>query len=189
MMPMQSTRAFVGIDLDSETREKLLTIQRDRLKIDQFPSVKPVDPCIAHITLSFLGNITSSKLSAITEALSSISYHPFYVTLRGIGVFPSMKRIRVIHVGLSDSEDMKTLHDLIVEALKGMQGPDKKFDPHITLGRVKRNVPTELNMLAATIAPLSTSVVGYLNVSSFQLKRSTLTPNGPIYDTLEEFRL
>jgi 2'-5' RNA ligase len=100
-----------------------------------------------------------------------------------------MKRIRVIHVGLSDSEDMKTLHDLIVEALKGMQGPDKKFDPHITLGRVKRNVPTELNMLAATIAPLSTSVVGYLNVSSFQLKRSTLTPNGPIYDTLEEFRL
>jgi 2'-5' RNA ligase len=189
MMPMQSIRAFIGIDPDNETREELLTIQRDKLKIDQFSSVKAVDPRIAHITLSFLGNITSSELSAITEALGSISFHPFCVTLSGIGVFPSMKKIRVIHVGLSDSEDMRTLHELIVEALKGRHGPDKKFDPHITLGRVKRTIPAELKLLAATIAPLSTSFVGYLNVSSFQLKRSTLTPKGPIYDTLEEFRL
>jgi 2'-5' RNA ligase len=101
-----------------------------------------------------------------------------------------MKKIRVIHVGLSDSEDIKTLHELIDEALKGGHKPDKKkFDPHITLGRVKRTIPNELSLLAATIAPLSTSFVGQLNVSSFQLKKSTLTPTGPIYDTLEEFRL
>jgi RNA 2',3'-cyclic 3'-phosphodiesterase len=190
MMPTNSIRAFIGIDLDSKTREGLLAVQHDKLKIDQFSSVKAVDPQIAHITLSFLGNKTSSELSLIVEALRSVSFHPFCVTLCGIGVFPNMKKIRVIHVGLSDSKDIKTLYDLIVEAMKGKHKPDnRKFDPHITLGRVKRTIPEELSLLAAIIAPLSTLFVGQLNVSSFQLKKSTLTPKGPIYDTLEEFRL
>lgn len=189
-MPVQSVRAFIGIDLDNDIRERLLAIQRDKLKMDQFSSVKAVDPRIAHITLSFLGDKTSFELSAITEALRSISFHPFCVTLCGVGVFPNMKNIRVVHVGLSDSEDVKTLHEQIVEALKGRHEPDKrKFDPHITLGRVKRRIPEELNLLAAAIAPLSASFIGHLYVSGFQLKRSTLTPKGPIYDTLEEFRL
>jgi RNA 2',3'-cyclic 3'-phosphodiesterase len=190
MMPTNSVRAFIGIDLDGKTRERLRAIQRDKLKIDQFSSVKAVDPRIAHITLSFLGNKTSSELTFIAETLSSISFHPFCLTLCGIGVFPNMKRIRVIHVGMSDSKNTKTLYELIREALKGKHEPDKKkFDPHITLGRVKRIVPAELMLLAAAIAPLSNLFVGQLNISSFQLKKSTLTPTGPIYDTLEEFRL
>jgi 2'-5' RNA ligase len=190
MMPTHSTRAFIAIDLDSETRERLLAIQRDKLQLDRFSSVKAVDPGIAHITLSFLGNKTSAELSAIVEALRSISFHSFCITFCGIGVFPNMKKIRVIHVGLSDSSDIKTLHELILAALKGKHKPDKKkFDPHITLGRVKRTMPEELTLLAATIPPLSTLFVSQLNISSFQLKKSTLTPTGPIYDTLEEFRL
>ncbi len=88
MMPSHSIRAFIGIDLDSETRKRLVAIQRDKLKLDQFSSVKTVDPRIAHITLSFLGNKTSSELSLIIEALRSISFHPFCLTLCGIGVFP-----------------------------------------------------------------------------------------------------
>jgi RNA 2',3'-cyclic 3'-phosphodiesterase len=190
MMPTSSVRAFIGIDLDGKTRERLRAIQRDKLKIDQFSSIKAVDPRIAHITLSFLGNKTSSELTFIAETLSSISFHPFCLTLCCIGVFPNMKRIRVIHVGMSDSKNTKTLYELIREALKGKHEPDKKkFDPHITLGRVKRIVPAELMLLAAAIAPLSNLFVGQLNISSFQLKKSTLTPTGPIYDTLEEFRL
>jgi len=189
-MPTDSVRAFIGIDLDSKTRERLLAVQRDKLKMDQFSSVKAVDPGIAHITLSFLGNKTSPELSVIVEALRSISFHQFCVTLCGIGVFPNMNKIRVIHVGMRDSKEIKTLHELVVEALKGRHKPDNtKFDPHITLGRVKRAIPNELTLLAATIAPLSTSFVGQLNISSFQLKKSTLTPMGPIYNTLEEFRL
>jgi 2'-5' RNA ligase len=189
-MAVQSIRAFVGIDLDDEIRENLLAIQRDKLKMDQFSSIKAVDPRIAHITLSFLGNKTSVELSAIADALRSISFHPFCVTLCGVGVFPNLKNIRVVHIGLSDAEDVKALYDQIVKALKGRHEPEKrKFDPHITLGRVKRRIPEELSLLAATIAPLSATFVGHLNVAAFQLKRSTLTPKGPIYDTLEEFRL
>lgn len=190
MMPTNSIRAFIGIDLDSKTRERLHAIQSYLLKIDQFSSVKAVDPGIAHITLTFLGNKTSSEISLIVDALRSISFQPFCLTLCGISVFPNMKKIRVIHVGSSDSKDIKILHELIVEALKGKHKPgNKQFDPHITLGRIKRTVPKELELLASTITPLSTLFVGQLNVSSFQLKKSTLTPTGPVYDTLEEFVL
>jgi 2'-5' RNA ligase len=186
---MQSVRAFIAIDPDNETRQRLLMIQRERLKIHQFSSVKLVDPLAAHITLSFLGNITPFELSAIRDALRSVSFHPFCVTLNGIGAFPNIKKMRVIHVGLSDSADLKRLHELVVESLRGVHNAEKRFDPHITLGRVKRAVPSEMKDLAKVMAPLSTLFVGRLSVSSFQLKKSTLTPNGPIYDTLEEFKL
>jgi RNA 2',3'-cyclic 3'-phosphodiesterase len=186
---MQSVRAFIAIDPDNEIRQRLLTIQRETLEMHQFSSVKVVHPLATHITLSFFGNITPPELSTIRDALRSVSFHPFCVTLNGIGAFPNMRKMRVIHVGLSDSADLKRLHQLIVESLTGVHAAEKRFDPHITIGRVKRAIPSEMKDLANLMAPLSTLFVGRLNVSSFQLKKSTLTPNGPIYDTLEEFKL
>jgi 2'-5' RNA ligase len=189
MMDVQSIRAFVGIDIDNETREKLLAIQRDYLKLHQLSSVKAIDPQTVHITLDFLGYLTPIELTTVRAALSSISFHPFSVMLCGIGVFPTAKNIRIVYVGLSDFDDLKALHTLVTKTLQSGRASTKKFDPHITLGRVKRMVPGELQQLASIIASLSTSYFGRLDVSSFQLKRSTLTPNGPIYKTVEEFRL
>lgn len=84
----------------------------------------------------------------------------------------------------------KRYMQLILKALKGKHKPGKrKFDPHITIGRVKRIIPEELAVLTVAITPLSTSFIGQLNVTSFQLKKSTLTSTGPIYETLGEFRL
>ena len=189
MMCMQSVRVFIAIDPDNETRQRLLTIQRESLKMREFSSVKVVDPFAMHVTLSFLGNIAPPELLNIRDALRSVSFHPFCVTLNGIGAFPNTRRMRVIHVGLSDSADLKRLHKLIVESLRGAYASEKEFDPHITLGRVKRAIPSEMKDLANLMAPLSSLFVGRLNVSSFLLKQSTLTPNGPVYDTLEEFKL
>lgn len=189
MMNAQSIRAFVGIDIDNETRERLLAIQRDCLKLHQFSSIKAVDAQTVHITLDFLGYLAPIELATVCVALGSISFHPFSVTLCGIGVFPSAKKMRVVYAGLSDFDDLNTLHTLVAKALRSKRTSNKRFDPHITLGRVKRAIPGELKQLAANIAPLSTSYIGRLDVSSFQLKRSTLTPNGPIYSTVEEFRL
>ena len=186
---MESIRAFVGIDLDNNTREVLGKIQLDSLKMNEFSSVKLVDPQLAHITLSFLGNKTRSELASISSALRAVSFHPFCVLLYGVGVFPSMKKMRVIHVKLSKSEDLKALYGRVGKALENEREHDKKFDPHITLGRVKRYAPAEVDQLATRIAPFSSSYFGRFNVDSFQLKKSTLTRTGPIYDTLEEFLL
>ena len=186
---MQSVRAFIAIDPDNETRERLLTIQRETLKMHLFSSVRVVHPLAMHITLSFLGNTTPPQLSTICDALRSVSFHPFCLTLNGIGAFPNLKKMRVIHVGLSDSADLRRLHQLIVESLRGTYTTEKRFDPHITIGRVKRATPSEMKDLTNVMTPLSTLFVGRFSVSCFQLKKSTLTPAGPIYDTLEEFKL
>jgi RNA 2',3'-cyclic 3'-phosphodiesterase len=189
MMNARSIRAFVGIDIDIETRKKLLAIQRDCLKLHQLSSVKAVDPQTVHITLDFLGYITPTELTTVSAALSSIAFHPFFVTLCGIGVFPSAKKMRIVYVGLNDFDDLKALYTQVTKTLQSGRASNTRFAPHITLGRVKRTIPDELKQLAAYIAPLSASYFGRLDVSSFQLKRSTLTPNGPIYETVEEFKL
>jgi 2'-5' RNA ligase len=189
MMDAKSIRAFIGIDVDNETQETLLAIQRDCLKLHQFSSVKTVDAQTVHITLDFLGYLTANELATVGAALSSISFHPFSVTLCGVGVFPSAQKIRVVYVGLTDYDDLKALHALIIKTIQSRRTSSRKFDPHMTLARVKRAIPSELKQLAANIVPLSTYYFGRFDVSSFQLKRSTLTPNGPIYSTVEEFRL
>jgi 2'-5' RNA ligase len=189
MMDAKSIRAFIGIDIDNETRETLLAIQRDCLKLHQFSSVKTVDARTVHITLDFLGYLTANELTTVGAALSSISFHPFSATLCGVGVFPSAKKMRVVYAGLTDYDDLKALHTLVTKTLQSRRTSNRKFDPHITLARVKRAIPSELKQLAANIAPLSTYYFGRLDVSSFQLKRSTLTADGPIYTTIEEFRL
>ena len=189
MMSMQSIRSFIGIDFDENTKAAFLKIQREKLKLHEFTSVKVVNPGTAHITLSFLGQIGLSEASRLSEALRSISYHPFCVTFRGVDVFPNKRRMRVIYIGILPSEDLKELYGLLTAALPKKYFPDRRFDPHVTVGRVKRFVPSELNALAHTVSALSTYHVGRFNVSAFQLKKSTLTPKGPIYETLEEFRL
>ena len=189
MMSMQSIRSFIGIDFDDNTKAAFLKIQREMLKLHEFTSVRVVSPGTAHITLSFLGHVKLSEASRISEVLRSISYHPFCITFRGVDVFPNKRKMRVIYIGILPSKDLKELYGLLATALPKRYFPDRRFDPHVTVGRVKRFVPSEQNALADTISALSTYHVGRFNVSAFQLKKSTLTSKGPIYETLEEFKL
>jgi len=58
--------------------------------------------------------------------------------------------------------------------------PDKKFKPHVTIFRVKNKIED----LSSKLEKFSSCYFGKQTVSEIKLKKSELTPNGPIYTDL-----
>jgi 2'-5' RNA ligase len=86
--------------------------------------------------------------------------------------------------------ELKSIHSGIEKAL-GNEGfpPDPRFHPHITIGRVKKIEPAGRIELAERIEGLKDFKVGDFTAESFELMKSTLTPEGPIYEVLKSFKL
>jgi 2'-5' RNA ligase len=105
-----------------------------------------------------------------------------------MGAFPG-KSVRVVWLGLQGN--FEELQKQVEEALIpfGFESEERKFTPHLTLGRVARPNPETSKLISAKISKLSEIQIGEFTVDRFHLKKSTLTPGGPIYEDLTEFAL
>jgi 2'-5' RNA ligase len=95
----------------------------------------------------------------------------------------------VLWLGLEG--DFQELHRGIEKALEplGFSPEERGFSPHVTLGRVgSPNVETS-RQIQSRMSELSGLDLGGFTVDRFYLKKSTLTPGGPIYEDLAEFPL
>ena len=64
----------------------------------------------------------------------------------------------------------------------GYRPEKKKFTPHATIARVR--FIKDAGELANNLEELVNQPIGSMTVSKFNMKKSTLTPSGPIYETL-----
>ncbi len=62
-----------------------------------------------------------------------------------------------------------------------------RFKPHLTIGRVKS--PRNKDKLAEIITTMKDKEIDMIRVDRVLLKKSVLTPKGPIYTTLREVML
>lgn len=177
-------RCFVAVDLPHEMREPIGRLQ-GRIATDGLRLVRPE---LVHVTLKFLGDVPEARIEEIVRALRTVRAEPFQARVRGMGAFPG-RTIRVVWLGLEG--DFEQLYERIEEALSplGFEREVRGFSPHVTLGRVGRPGPRTNRLLAERIAALSEIELGSFTVSSFSLKRSTLTSGGPVYEELAIFHL
>ena len=142
---METIRSFIAIDLPDEIRTELGELQKS-LKAGPQNYVKWVSPDSIHLTLKFLGDIAPDKIEAITGAIreSVENIPPFVLQIKGLGVFPNLKRIQIIWVGLTGNlESLQRIQKNIEENLAIIDYPEetREFTPHLTLGRVRFQPP------------------------------------------------
>ena len=102
--------------------------------------------------------------------------------------FPNNKRIKVIWVGIDEDSIIKDLHDkLDKEFVRLGFDKDKRFSTHLTIGRMKSAKGKD--KVKSTIEEFSDVEIGEMEVDHITLKKSTLTPAGPIYEDLKIFEL
>jgi len=144
-----------------------------------------VKPGSIHITLKFLGEIDEKTLARVKEALARIRFEPFEISVCGVMGNPASAP-RVIWCEVRDGGGCRRLFELVEEALGplGIPGERRAYTPHATLARVKRFDPSLLPILK----DLAAEEFGSCPVSSIRLKKSTLTPQGPVYEDLLEVR-
>ena len=140
-----------------------------------------------HLTLRFLGEIPQSTVEGVKEALDSLRFSPFEVEFSGLGAFPSLKRINVVWVGIKRGEEQLNgiFHQLEPKLRQmGMPPDNKGFNPHLTIARAKSGLNRAA--LADYVASMQNQEFGTMPVRAVRLKKSTLTPKGPIYTMLHE---
>jgi 2'-5' RNA ligase len=179
-------RAFLSVDIDDAAL--LSRINHIQQKLDlQAAKIKLVERENIHFTLRFFGDTPVSKLELIHTELSKIQFAPFTIEIAGVGAFPSIKRPRVVWVGLTQNAnrmiDLKRKIDDYLGNL-GYSRERKKYHAHATFARV-RAVRNREHMIA-NLESLADEPVGMMAVSNFRMTKSTLTSSGPIYETLWE---
>ncbi|MFQ5975398.1 MAG: RNA 2',3'-cyclic phosphodiesterase [Candidatus Hydrothermarchaeales archaeon] len=179
-------RSFIAIEM----QDKRIGEIQDQLRRAN-ADIKFVEPENLHFTLKFLGEIREDLVDKIHKIMeeSFKGIEGFEVNLKRVGVFPHLRHIRVVWVGMEDNKELliKMQKKLDENILKLGFKREKRFEPHLTIGRVKS--ARNKDKLAEIISSMNDIEVGKITVDKVLLKKSILTPKGPIYTTLREVKL
>ena len=181
------TRCFLAFDLENnEILRKLVNVQKLISKTGA--NLKIIKQQNLHLTLRFLGNITTDLVEKVSVKMQKIEFNPFSIELKGIGVFPNLYSPRVIWVGIVEgTKKMNNIFDQIEVQLRELGfNPDYKgFSPHLTLARVKYGKNND--QLTTFLKNYVEYRIGAVNLNCIQLKKSELMPTGPFYTTIKTF--
>ena len=186
---MKKIRTFVAIEMPEDVRQGFKEVQATLRQADAH--VKWVEPHNIHLTLKFLGDIGEDQLERLFQGVveAAQEFSPFQISLSRLGGFPNLKRPRVIWIGIEEGKEnlsqlQKKLEDSICQ--QGFSREDRKFSPHLTIGRVKspRGVDDLVTIIKET--PFESHSIGMRDVV---VMKSTLTPEGPIYTPLKKIGL
>ena len=190
---MDTIRTFIAINLSPEIKkelDKIISI----LKSQNPAPVKWVDVESIHLTLKFLGDIASDRVTEVLNALKSglDGIPSFQIHIAGLGVFPNPNRTQVVWAGITGDKDLlgqlQKNVEITMEKL-GFSGENRKFNPHITLARVRDHATPDSRKRLGTLITGTRYSGSTLRVNSVDLMKSQLTRQGAQYTCLGSIRL
>ncbi len=185
---MEKVRSFIAIELPEDLKTELGRLQA-KLKIDR-PRIKWVSPDGIHLTLKFLGDVDTSQVAGIIQAMTEAvrGINPFDLNIGPLGMFPNPQRVQVVWIGLDGELDTlgSLYHNLEVRmAMVGFPQEKREFKPHLTLARIGDEVlPDDRKHFGNFVASSKADIVYTLKAKGLSLMKSQLTPRGAIYTRL-----
>ena len=142
-----------------------------------------------HLTLRFLGDIEKEDIKAIIRAMktTAATCEPFTLSAQGVGVFPGIKKARVIWAGVRGQvSQLQTLQKTLGSNLQseGFMGDKKRFFPHFTLGRFKG--PVDSPKLEKIMQDFQQCTSDDCLITSMVLYKSDLRPSSAVHTPLFE---
>lgn len=179
-------RLFVALSISAAVGEALSAPLAELRRAD--PTTRWVNPANLHVTLKFIGQVATEKLSSIEDALTGVSvFRPFDIEFRGLGFFPNDRRPAVIWAGIATPPELAALATRIDEVVSscGIPRETRPFAPHLTLARFKE--PRLSEALRTQATRFNDCFFAKQSVSEFQLMESKLKSSGAEYTTLRSF--
>jgi len=178
-------RTFLALDLEDSILDALREVARQLDSPDA--RLRWVARDNLHVTLHFLGDVADEAISGVCDAVADAAGRvaAFDFDVRGIACMPPRGRVRMIWANVLDRDGrMGVLHELLRAALVrlGMRVEDRRFRPHITLGRV-RSIRDPQALRDAARAHRDEDF-GRQRAGELVAYASELTPDGPIYTPL-----
>lgn len=184
---MTRIRTFIAVPLSQGIRDRLQSIRIPVAR--QLQDVKWVEAENQHVTLVFLGEVDNREVpqvcSLAQDAVSLADVTAFSLRVKGIGCFPNIRRPRVIWAGIEQGADeLIRVHDALEATLEtmGYRREERRYTPHITLGRTKSDGP--LSQLTNWLTESERVDVGEMIVDEIHIMGSELLRSGPHYTVL-----
>ncbi len=172
-------RLFIALEFSEELKAYFKDLQ-DRLPKDTIKASYPKD---YHLTLLFLGEVEENRLEEIKKILSRITFKEITIETTAIGFFPNENSPRVLWLGLKENKELMALQRQIATSFHEYTD-GKQFHPHITLARIHIIKDRQEFQEKMKTIQLKTQKQA---INKFSLIKSTLTPPGPLYETMIEY--
>jgi 2'-5' RNA ligase len=186
-------RCFIAIDIDDNIRAEVGNLQqRLQNKADIKKSdAKWVKPEAMHLTLKFLGEVKDQKVAELCNIVKGVAacHKSFELDIEQLGYFGG-KRPKVLWVGTGEGgDDLRCLAKELEQqlALVGWPEDTRDFSGHLTLCRIRNPIAgIELVKISEQYKDLKLGTISADSVSVYQIQ---LTPTGPIYSLLGNYKL
>jgi 2'-5' RNA ligase len=187
---MEMIRAFVAIELEDALLTSLRQVQDELKRAPVARLARWVSSAGIHLTLKFLGDVSSERVPEITQAIERgcHSSAPFRISLLEAGFFPNAHRLRVVWVGVGGDVQMLLQLQRAVESeldALGFAPESRGFQPHLTLARMHDYArPADREEMAKRISSVQVDTRSEMWVRAVHLIRSELRPTGAVYTSL-----
>jgi 2'-5' RNA ligase len=176
-------RSFLAVEVAPAVREGLVAMKRELAAAAA--DVRWVRDQALHVTIKFLGSVDEESLAEIHGVLAAAlrSFPTFAVEVRGLGIFPNLRRPRVVWAG-TPAVELARLSSAVDAALKplGVARESRPFQGHITLGRVRS--ARGWARLEEALKVHWNDDFGVCQASELTAYRSDLRPDGAVYTKL-----
>ena len=182
-------RTFIAVDLPSSVLDALGQISTQLQDILPQTPVRWVDCHKMHLTLKFLGDISTENISMVEKVLQSeaAKRSTMELGIGGIGAFPKMRHPRVIWIGVEAPPDLFDLRRGIEDGVArlGYNYDKYEFTPHLTLGRISRKASArDVRTVGNVLHEFQVGFLGAARIEAVHLYRSDLRPDGAQYTCL-----
>jgi RNA 2',3'-cyclic 3'-phosphodiesterase len=180
-------RLFLAIELEATLRRALREATAPLRAI--VPDAGWVAEDRLHLTLKFLGEQPETLVPQLTQQMSAVAarHWPMPLRLGGVGAFPSLRRPRILWIGIAPAPKLELLQHDVEEgcAALGVEVDGKPFRPHLTIGRLRGTEDREAIREMARVAR-EIRFRGDALVTAIHVVQSTLTPTGARYERLAQ---
>ena len=182
----ETIRAFIAVELDPTVRAAVARVIQALRSAAGGERVRWVRSENLHMTLRFLGNIASERVSTVVQCVgeATSTLRPFELRLGPVMLFPSPRRPRVLAMEVGPVGPLTQLAEAVEAAVvrAGLAAEVRGFRPHLTLGRL------DLRAFSTVTAPV-TAEGEAVAVEEIVLFRSELTRRGAIHTPLVRIAL
>ncbi|MBI5360249.1 MAG: RNA 2',3'-cyclic phosphodiesterase [Planctomycetes bacterium] len=184
-------RLFIALEMDHSLRAGIEALVNDIKHLGLHASWVPVSNM--HLTLKFLGDTDEKHVESIKKILDECACvtAPFETALQGIGVFPDIRRPRVLWLGCSaPSGTISKLHGFLESKLSALGFPleNRRFLPHLTLARIKS--PKNMEFFRGFLGEKHGNLlIGTSRMEGITLFKSDLLKTGAVYTALYKVRM
>ncbi len=182
-------RTFIAIDVPDEVKEMISRAQENfrRLGGDRVSWTRPQG---IHLTLKFLGDVNEDEISGIANRVetATLEFSSFEIQTTNAGGFPRMQKPRVLWLGIDGGVELISIQKAVDKSISklGFDRERKKFNPHLTVGRVKSL--TLDSPLPENFGSYEFKTVNWI-ASEINVIASDLKPTGAVYTILDTIPL